>query len=61
MVTDADDVDDDNDGLIEIYDATMLWALHCNPDGTSYTAPMTTAEGDIMFDSDGYPLCSDNR
>ena len=56
MVNNADDVDDDNDGLIEIYDAAMLWAMHCNPDGTSYTAPMTTAEGDIVL-SGGYPVC----
>ena len=57
MVMNADDVDDDNDGLVEIYDSAMLWALHCDPDGTSYTAPMTNADGAIMFNADGYPQC----
>ena len=54
---DACDVDDDNDGLIEIYNVAMLWAVHCDPDGTSYTAPMTAANGSVMLGGDGRPVC----
>ena len=53
----ACDVDDDNDGLIEIYNTDMLWAVHCDPDGTSYTAPMTTADGATMLGTNGRPVC----
>ena len=56
-VGDVCDVDDDNDGLVEIYDSAMLWAVHCDPDGTSYTAPMTDADGAVMLGSNGYPQC----
>ena len=57
MVDNAADVDDDNDGLIELYNTAMLWAVHCDPDGASYTAPMTAADGSVMLGGDGRPVC----
>ena len=60
-VGDACDVDDDNDGLIEIYNANMLWAMHCDPTGRSYKAAMTETDGSVMLNSDGYPVCGEDE
>ena len=70
-VADFEDVDDDNDGLIEIHNLDMLHNINYNLDGTSYDdeqddgpgnegetagAP-TTATADCATESDGVYLC----